>query len=228
MKKIFKYLEWLPFAISLGSLVIYIVYTIQIKMNPAIIVTNKLIGTLKAYLIIALVSLFIGLLIILIKKIRKLMKSEETIIKEYTIPKEEKVIITEPTKEEIITVTNNTEEEKIYVKEEPVITETKIYKEVNPTYKVNGVKCPECNNNISKNAGICPHCGILFDDEIIKIIKKYEKEEIKIVKRKKSFSFLANVILTILFIILIILVCNMLYNKYNQNLKNINYIIQRR
>ena len=67
MKKFLTYLGWLPFAISLGALVIYLVYTIQIKLNPAIIVTDKLIGTLKAYLIIALVSLFIGLLIILIK-----------------------------------------------------------------------------------------------------------------------------------------------------------------
>lgn len=241
MKKIFKYLEWLPFAISLGSLVIYIVYTIQIKMNPAIIITNKLIGTLKAYLIIALVSLFIGLLIILIKKIRKLMNSEQTIVKEYSMPKEDKVIITETKKEDFVKVfddsyindekiVNNTQKyEKTYVKEEQIVTKDIEPEEVKPTYtyKVNGVVCPECNNYISKNAGICPHCGILFDDEIIRVLKKYNKKEIREVKRKKSFSFLANILLTILFIILIILVCNMLYNRYNQNLKNINHIIQR-
>ena len=53
MNKILKYLQWIPFAISLGALIIYIVYTIQIKMNPAIIVTDKLINTLKTYLIIS-------------------------------------------------------------------------------------------------------------------------------------------------------------------------------
>ena len=197
MRKILKYLEWIPFAIALGSLVIYLVYTIQIKLNPAIIVTDSLINTLKTYLIIALVSLFIGLLIILIKKIRKLIYSDEkivkeTIVKEYKYPKEEKVVITETKKEDVI--------------------------------KVKGVVCPECNNPISENAGICPHCGILFDDEIIKVIKKYEKGK----NKRRPFSFVANVLLTILFLILIFLICNMLYNKYNENIKNINYIIQRR
>ncbi|MBQ9024237.1 MAG: hypothetical protein IJ105_03335 [Bacilli bacterium] len=234
MKKILRYLEWLPFAIALGSLVIYIVYTIQIKMNPAIIITDKLISTLKTYLIIALVSLFIGLLIILIKKIRKLMLSEQT----------EKVITTTtvtqtPTKTEkvVISETKNNEEVKVLEKE-PIIEKNIIHEPIkqtqvveekvvnNYTYKVKGIVCPECNNYISKNAGICPHCGILFDDEIIKVIKKYEKGKYKV--RKNPLVTIANILLTILFIILIFLICNMLYNKYNENLKNINYIMQRR
>ena len=217
MKKIIRYLEWIPFAIALGSLVIYLVYTIQIKLNPAIIITDKLISTLKTYLIIALVSLFVGLLIILIKKIRKLIKVE----KREEIYKEEKVIINEPKKEEFIkAIEKEPIEEELILKEEPIIEEKKY------VYKVEGIVCPECNNPIAKHAGICPHCGILFDDEIIKVLRKYDKKEHK--KVGKPFTFIANILLTILFIILIFLICNMLYNKYNENLNKINYIIQRR
>ena len=49
MKKIKNNLKWLPFAISLSALIIYIVLTIKIKMKPSIIVTDQLIGTLKVY-----------------------------------------------------------------------------------------------------------------------------------------------------------------------------------
>lgn len=258
MKKILRYLEWLPFAIALGALVIYLVYTIQIKMNPAIIITDKLINTLKTYLIIALVSLFIGLLVILIKKIRRLMLSESTekVLATTTISKkpikEEKVVIAETKPEDVIkvveensnlgskiqkqTIINN----ETVIEKEPIVEKTVIQEPTHQAktmeekyiYKVKGVVCPECNNYISKNAGICPHCGILFDDEIIKIIRKYEKVEKRqkttYIVRKKPLVTIANILLTILFIILILLICNKLYNKYNENLKNINQIIQRR
>ena len=194
MRKILRYLEWIPFALALGSLVIYLVYTIQIKLNPAIIITDKLINTLKTYLIIALVSLFIGLLIILIKKIRGLVKVEkrENITKEeYS---KEKVVISEPKKEVI---------ERKIIKEETLLEDEIKDRQINPiinekkyVYKVEGVVCPECNNPISKHAGICPHCGILFDDEIIKIIKKYDKKQNN--TPRKPFTFIANILLTIL------------------------------
>ena len=219
MRKILRYLEWIPFAVSLGSLVIYLVYTIQIKLHPAIIVTDSLINTLKIYLIIALVSLFIGLLIILIKKIRRLMVPETN---KYIYKKEEKIVTTSDNDIKVVQTEIKTEPKTEVVSQTKVIEETKVN---NYTYKVNGIVCPECNNQISKNAGICPHCGILFDDEIIKVIKKYDKEKYKI--KRNPFIFIANMLLTILFIILIFLICNLLYNKYNENIKNINYMIQR-
>ena len=239
MKKILRYLEWLPFAIALGSLVIYLVYTIQLKVNPAIIVTDKLISTLKTYLIIALVSLFIGLLIILIKKIYKLMNQDKIVTQKET------VVIQEPIKETIVVekqenVINTTEpivEIKEPQKETVIIQEPKketviIQKEEtinnNYNYKLEAVLCPECNNRISKKDAICPHCGILFDKEILKIIKKYDNRDYKYNKRKKRFIQIANIILTILFIILILLICNVLYNKYNQNIKNVYNIVQRK
>ena len=260
MRKIKKYLEWLPFAIALGSIVIYIVYTLQIKLNPSIIVTDKLISTLKIYLIISLVSLFIGLLVILIKKIRRLMLIEPQENKYKTLTKE-KVVLSEPKVDNVITIKEETTLEDELKKEttladelkkeivekspiikeeiketiiepkveEPYIKEEKIiYTEPKKEYiyKVKGIVCPECNNPISKNAAICPHCGILFDDEIIKVLKKYDKRKYKV--KRRPLSTVANILLTIVFIILIFLICNMLYNKYNSNLKNISSIMQRR
>lgn len=210
MKKFIEYLKWVPFAICLGSLVIYLIYTIRIKLNPAIIVTESLIFALNTYLIIALISLFIGLLIILIQKIYKLTKQNNYIKEEkvvYTYPKEEKTIITEEKKDDVVTI----KEEK-----EPIVVKEKVTIE-------NGVNCPECNNKISKSAAICPYCGILFDKEILKVIKKYEKKEYKV----NPISTIANILLTIIFIILILLICNYLYNRYNDNLQKISSIVQR-
>lgn len=259
MKKILKYLEWLPFAIALGSLVIYLVYTIQLKINPAIIVTDSLISTLKTYLIIALVSLFIGLLIILIKKIYKLMNPQINTVQKETVvitnPNTEKVVIQEPKEERVIVKTEekiiNTnepiieikkpketiviekpQEEKVIIQEpkkETVIVQTEEKIVNNYNYKLDAVLCPECNNKISKKAAICPHCGILFDEEILKIIKKYDKRDYVYYKEKKKRSIsIANIILTILFIILIFLICNMLYNKYNENIKNVYNTVTRK
>lgn len=214
MKKFIKYLKWVPFAICLGSLVIYLIYTIRIKLNPAIIVTESLISALNTYLIIALISLFIGLLIILIQKIYKLTKQNNYIKEEkvvYTYPKEEKTIITEEKKDDVVT----TKEEKI-IEKEPIVVKEKVIIE-------NGVNCPECNNKISKSAAICPYCGILFDKEILKVIKKYEKKEYKV----NPIITIANILLTIIFIILILLICNYLYNRYNDNLQKISSIVQR-
>jgi len=251
MKKILKYLEWLPFAISLGSIVIYIVYTIQLKLNPAIIVTDNLLNNLKTYLILSLVALFVGLLIILIKKIYRLMKTDTYIEKTVTTKTinpinntkvvEEtttKTVVAEDIKEDVIKVVEKepiieTKEtiikkepivEKTIVKEEPIIEKTIV--EETPIVNIeNKVLCPDCNNIISRDAALCPRCGILFDDEIIKILEKYDKKKYK--PKKSRFVTIANICLTILFIILIFLICNMLYNKYNQNIKNVTSIIQR-
>lgn len=252
MKRNLRYLEWIPFAICFGALVIYIVYTINIKLNPAIIVTDKLVNTMKTYLIISLVSLFIGLLIILIKKIYKLVKSEENVIytetKTYKVEKpvytEERIIVNpspikaEKIKEEKIVV-NTTPihtEEKIVVKEEPIYTEEKIIVKEEPIQeekvvvnkevekvvykqekKYDDVTCYECGKVLSKHAAICPNCGIIFDDEVIRVLKKYDKQK----NRVKPLKWIFNVILILVFIILIIIVSNMLYNRYKDNVKNI-------
>ena len=272
MKKNLRYLEWIPFAVCFGAFIIYIVYTINIKLNPAIIVTDKLINTLKTYLIIALVSLFIGLLIILIKKIYKLVKSDENIVYTETKTikvekpvyteerivvnttpvkaeeiKEEKITIKqEPIQEERIIVDNTpihteekiivdstpvqTKEEKIIIKQEPIQEERIV---VNPTvekvvYKqeksYDDVICHECGKVLSKNAAICPNCGIVFDDAVIRIIKKYDKNRSRI----NPFRKIVNLVLILVFIILIIIVSNMLYNKYKDNIKNVTDTIVRR
>lgn len=220
MKKFIKYLEWIPFAICLGSILIYIIYTIRVKINPAIIVTDQLVSTLKTYLIISLISLFIGLLIILIKKIHKLTKptvksyvrhtiKEEKIIEEPKVIVEETKIIEEPK----VTIEEPIKEEKIEVKKEYV-------------YKLEGVVCPECGLSISPNAAICPHCGILFDEEIIKVIKKYEKSKNKEVRKNSLMVTIANILLIILFIFLIYLMWNPIKERIN-NYRNSYSIIQK-
>ena len=226
MKKYSRYLEWIPFAICLGALLIYIVYTIQIKTNPAIIVTDQLVSTLKTYLIIALVSLFIGLLIILIKKIRKLSRPtvksyvrhtirEENVVEQPKVVVEETKIVTEPKVEEKVVMAEPIIEEKI------VHENKKQY-----IYKLEGVVCPECGNSISSKAAICPHCGILFDEEIIKVIKKYEKGKTKVRTKNSLMVTLANILLIILFIFLIFLIWNPIKARID-NYRQTYEIIQR-
>ena len=82
--------------------------------------------------------------------------------------------------------------------------------------------CPECGYPISKDAAICPHCGILFDEKVLGIIKSNEK---KLKKKNKKFSlkkFILDMFLILLFMILIFLVGNMLINKSAENYNNVN------
>lgn len=252
MKKYSRYLEWIPFAICLGALLIYIVYTIQIKTNPAIIVTDQLVSTLKTYLIIALVSLFIGLLIILIKKIRKL--SRPTVksyvrhtIREENVVEQPRVVVEEPKVVEqprvVVEETKAVEQPKVVVEETKIVTEPKVEEKVvmaepiieekivhenkkQYIYKLEGVVCPECGNSISSKAAICPHCGILFDEEIIKVIKKYEKGKTKVRRKNSLMVTLANILLIILFIFLIFLIWNPIKARID-NYRQTYEIIQR-
>lgn len=216
MKKFLKYFQWIPFAICLGALIIYLVYTIEIKLNPVIVVTDKLISTLKTYLIIALIALFIGLLIILIKKIYYLnipSVSKEKVKKE----KKKKEKVAKEIKQDPPLKISQEKVEEVYT-----INDKKEY-----TFKLDGVTCPECSGLISKDAAICPHCGILFDDELLKFIEKH-KNKIKNVqkieytkKTNKKGVLIANICLIILFIILTFLIINLLINKANENKSNI-------
>ena len=72
------------------------------------------------------------------------------------------------------------------------------------------------------SAAICPHCGILFDEKVLGIIKSNEK---KLKKKNKKFSlkkFILDMFLILLFMILIFLVGNMLINKSAENYNNVN------
>ena len=235
MKKYSKYIEWIPFAICLGALLIYVVYTIQIKTNPAIIVTDQLLSTLKTYLIIALVSLFIGLLIVLIKKIRNLSRPTVKSYVRHTI-REEKTTIAEP--KVVVEETKIVETPKVVVEEpkteekivinEPIVEEKVITEEVKKqyVYKLEGVVCPECGNSISSKAAICPHCGVLFDEEIIKVIKKYEKSKTKVRRKNNLMVTIANILLILLFIFLIFLILNPLKERID-NYKKTYEVVQR-
>lgn len=76
MKKVLKYLSWLPFAISIGSLILYLRYFIMFKLDSNLVMTDAVKETLNNYLILVFVSLFVGLLIILFKKIFNLVNTD--------------------------------------------------------------------------------------------------------------------------------------------------------
>lgn len=239
MKKIVKYLLWLPFAVSIGSFALYFIYALRIKFG-SIDVTNAIQNSLKLYLIIGLISLFIGLFVVFIKKLIMLFKEDdmnEPYIKQKNSIKEEiknnvgKIDVLS-NKEEVISNKN----ELVLKIENPVFLGNKItgildgtnqnievyIDEKKETIKSDKIKCSECGNYISKDAAICPHCGVLFDENILKIINKNEK---KLKKKNKKFSlkkFILDIVLIILFMILIFLVGNLLINKSAENYNNIN------
>ena len=219
MKKVVKYILWLPFAVSISSFALYFVYAIRIKFKN-LTVTESMQNSLKLYLIIGLISLFVGLFVVFIKKTKN--EQEQTISKNELILK----ILNPVFKDNKITGTLDTtnqdvivyldKEEKVEVKQE-VIKENEIVDDL-----LIDSNCPECGYPISKDAAICPHCGILFDEKVLGIIKSNEK---KLKKKNKKFSlkkFILDMFLILLFMILIFLVGNMLINKSAENYNNVN------
>lgn len=224
MKKILKYLSFIPFAVCIGALVVYLICTVQIKLNNTIVVTNELTSRLKMYLIIALVSLFVGLLIILIKKLYNLFKNENKKEKKIKNKKEEikdenilKVKLTNP----------KLNGDVIVGKLEDTMQDVEVYiddkKEYN--FKLEGVACPECGGLISKDAAICPHCGILFDDEVLRFLSKKDKTKVKVKSKKNKKVIIVNILLIILFIVLILLLTNVIINKGKENINNIKPVV---
>lgn len=234
MKKILKYLSFMPFAVCIGALVVYLINTVQIKLNNTIVVTNELTSRLKMYLIIALVSLFVGLLIILIKKIYNLFKKEnkKEKVKKIKVKKEKK---TKTKKEEItdenvlkVKITNPKLNGDVIVgKLEDTMQDVEVYiddkKEYN--FKLEAVACPECGGLISKDAAICPHCGILFDDEVLRFLSKKDKTKVKVKSKKNKKVIIVNILLIILFIVLILLLTNVIINKGKENINNIKPVV---
>ena len=224
MKKYDRYLRTLPFIICIVCLVIYLIYVIHLKLHPSIVVTDSVVTTLKVLLIIALVSLFIGLLLILLRKIYGLRDTDEVVVKK-TVVKTEKVV------PEVVVNTEDIKADAIV--NEKVKTETKkVINEVKKEEKVIVKKeqknkslyaiCPECEGLISDKAAICPHCGIVFDREVIKVLKKYDKQKEDKMRSYGIVSAMINVFIIIFFIILIIIISNILIDKYNKNYKNLN------
>ncbi|MBP3635272.1 MAG: hypothetical protein J6J17_02270 [Bacilli bacterium] len=210
MKKLLNYLSFIPFAVCLGSLVIYIMYIIRIKINPSITVTEKITSMLRVYLLISLISLFIGLLIILVKKIYNLLRVDNVKVKRKKIKEINK-------------------DQKIWKNDDAFrvenISKSSFNLEQKEILKLDGSLCPECGGLISKNAAICTHCGILFDEELLRFLNNRDKINEKKVKKHNIKIVIANIVLIIVFIFLIFLISNMLLNKRAENNKNINQIV---
>ena len=231
MKKYYRYLRILPFIICIVCLVIYLVYVIHLKLHPSIVVTDSVVTTLKVLLIVALVSLFIGLLLVLLRKIYSLKENETVVVKKTTVTKE---VIPETIKEEKVVVkTDNVARDviinkKVKTQTNEIVSKEKkeekveVMVEKEEENKLLYVSCPECGGLISSNAAICPHCGILFDKEVIKVLKKYDKQKDDARRSYGIVSTLINIFIIIIFIIFIIIVTNALIDKYDKNNKNLN------
>lgn len=218
MKKIIKYLLWIPFAISIGAFALYLKYIIMFKLDSNIIVTDQINNTLNGYLIVAFTSLFIGLVVILSRKIMNLVHSNKNIIKE-----------------EINTSNNSIDQEFINAIENNKIDskESNFMKDIknNDVVKIHidnlskdkiidKKECPKCGNIVDKDAIICTNCGILFDKSILNY---FQKSNDVIVKRKSPIlNFIINFIVIVLCIFLIFLIGNKIVNQRNENISNIS------
>ncbi len=220
MKKILKYLLWLPFAVSIGSFVIYTRYILMFKIDSNIIVTDEIKDTLNIYLIVAFISLFVGLLIIFIKKMIKLIKEDN---------KNDNLIDKSNNDKDFIDAIENNNniinEESNFIHD--IKTKDFVTVKVNDNFNVNKnniknqIKCPKCNNILDVDAVICTNCGVLIDKNILDNINKNN-----ISKHNKKFSFkkfIINFLIIILCIFLIFLIVNKIINKSEQNYNNINY-----
>lgn len=119
MKKVLKYLSWIPFAISIGALVLYLRYFIMFKLDSNLVMTDKVEETLNNYLILVFVFLFIGLLIILFKKIFNLVNTKDNSIKEITKKdKEDNNVINNVNNQDFINAIENNSRTLLNINEE--------------------------------------------------------------------------------------------------------------
>lgn len=199
MKNIIKYLKWIPFAICFSSLILYIICNIRIKLNPFVVVTDSTINVLKTYLIIALISAFLGLLFILISKIYNLVKSDNYIQNNKNVKRNNKII----------------ESKKIESNEKITTKENK-----------NLISCKECGKSISKDAAICPYCGILYDKKVLKSLYKDVDKKDSIKLDFTLFKFIINLLIIVISLILIVFMSKKLIDTALENRRNVNFTIE--
>ena len=252
MKNYLKYLNWVPFGISIGALILYLRYTIMFKLDSNLIMTDKVKESLNQYLIILFISLFVGLAIVLFKKIFILVNStskekinfnnnevnyadnkfkdiienenESNFAKDIKKNKVIKVRLSEP-------ILGNSVKAKVIDTDEDIEIlllddDIDLINQMN-----NSIRCPKCGKMISKDAFICTHCGVLVNKEIFneisEVFNKNNKQEIsyevkKIPKQNKFITFLVNFIIIIICIFLIFLIVNKIMNQKEKNYNNIN------
>lgn len=250
MNKILKYLLWLPFAVTIGAFALYLRYIIMFKMNSNIVITEEVNNTLNGYLIVGFISLFIGLLIILFKKIINLTHNN-------MIDKKEIDISSSTDQDFINAIEGNSgviehEEESNFmrdIKSDNIIT-IKLDRNTNNSMvsgKIVGTnknvnillsnddmniisnnnikqqkQCPKCNNILDIDAIICTNCGILLDRSILDVFNKKEFDEIRSKRKLPFVNFLINFIVILLCIFLIFLISNKIINQREENYNKMN------
>lgn len=94
--KIINYLLFIPFAIAIGSFLIYFKYLIQVKVISTVPVTSLVNIAMNRYLKIGLFSTFIGLLFLLTNRISKLLFNKSYYDEKYPWTNYKKEVKKEP------------------------------------------------------------------------------------------------------------------------------------
>lgn len=232
MKKYNNYIEWIPFGVSAGALFLYLRYVIMFKLDSNLVMTEKIHETLNTYLIVLFVSLFIGLFIILIKKIL-LLKNETTKEIKLVSNKKEKISNVNKYNDKLLKVKVSDKMYTTLLKGKILGSNDDIEIIFDDDYNYNNVtdikdprRCPKCDNMINKDAFICTKCGIILNKEALSdVISDFSIKRETYIKPKKKLSILiVNIIIIILSIFLIFLIGNKLVNERNKNLDNFNII----
>lgn len=251
MDKIFKYLSWVPFGVSIGALILYLRYFIMFKLDSNLVMTNEVKETLNGYLIIVFVALFIGLLIVLFKKIFNLVnsgdKKQEISTKNTDLENSEFINAIENNSRVLTNIGDESNFMK-YVKSnkvikvklsDPIIGQTVKGKVVDTDEEIeillldddkinDSVRCSKCNKFVSKDAFICTNCGVILNKEALSnIVLDFNKDKEVITVKRKKFNFalfIVNFMIIILCIFLIFLIGNKIVNQREMNINNINVV----
>lgn len=122
IKKVFNYITWIPFAVSIGAFILYLRYYFQIGIAANSVVSAQVNLIMDRYLKVGLFSLFIGLVILFINRISKLIFNEDKYYEEkYPWMNEKNNIKT--LEEEFRENASKEIEEKVIKKEDYVIQE---------------------------------------------------------------------------------------------------------
>ncbi len=203
--KILNYILWLPFAISIGALVLFLRYFIMFKLDSNLIMTKDVKETLNGYLIIVFVSLFVGLLIVFFKKIFALVNTDKKKDKDNILPSNNWSSNISNDKKVINYVENNSKgitnesnfikyakaNNVIKVKLSDPVTWPKLKGKVFDTDEdieillldddidynvIDSIKCPKCNKIVNKDAFICTNCGVLLNENLLSDVISNFKE----------------------------------------------------
>ncbi|MDD4624662.1 MAG: zinc ribbon domain-containing protein [Bacilli bacterium] len=179
VRKIIKWVTIIFQSILIGSLILYIYAFFKYKNNWENL-DDKLRGNINTYLIIAIISFGIFVLLKVFDYFFYKEKKQKQVVLEKYIPEEYQ-------HDEVIPSV-----QKVETKEEP------------PIPKERQATCPNCGNVVDKDAYICLSCGILLNklEEQPQHEKVIYKEVVVKNKNTPTKSMFANLVLMVLVVLI--------------------------